>query len=124
MGLPYDKAISLANRQEIARLRAELEDVKAAYDQMNDAFIADGDIIAEQRSRAEAAETRLSEMEKEVGRLRGALKRAETRLSQVDCANIGMMHNTSPVELLDWCKSVAAAGLSEIYEALNPVKRG
>ena len=72
--------------------------------------------------RAEAAESRLSDMQKELERLREVLTVVEERLSQIDCASIGMMHNTSQSELLDWCKGIASAGLSKIYAARRLVE--
>ena len=73
-----------AAKSRIEALEAELAAVKDAYERMNDAFIADGDIIAEQRLRAETAEARLSEMEKEVERLREALKFSDVQATKLE----------------------------------------
>lgn len=48
-----------------------------------------------------------------------ALELAQERFAQIDCASIGLTQNTTPQELLDWCKCIASDGFDATSKSLR-----
>lgn len=114
--LKHDIERHISAAAEIERLEREMRYEEDSLDGCSDDLRQAEGMRDHWQARAERAEA-------DNARLVKALKGAQERFAQIDCATIGQVHNTSPLELLDWCKAIASRGFDATSAALRAARQ-